>query len=208
MITYFLKKRPKKLTKKLINKSKTAEELFFCRFYVIIVMVITLNKLPDRKQNRLENYDYSREGCYFVTLCTYNRQNLFILEKPRVGNDLRVVPPLQNEIIYKWIKETENKFQNIKIEKFVIMPDHIHFIVNITERHAGRSLRDIMQFFKTMTTNDYIKNVKVSKLKPFDKKLWQKSYYDHIIRNQEDYNEKWDYIENNPKKYALKNQDN
>ena len=87
------------------------------------------------------------------------------------------------------------------------MPDHIHFIINITERHAGRSLRDIMQFFKTMTTNDYIKNVKNGKLKPFDKKLWQKSYYDHIIRNQDDYNEKWDYIENNPKSYALKNQD-
>ena len=54
-----------------------------------------------------------------------------------------------------------------------------------------------------MTTNDYIKNVKNGKLKPFDKKLWQKSYYDHIIRNQDDYNEKWNYIENNPKKYAL-----
>ena len=164
-------------------------------------------ELPERKQNRLENYDYSQEGCYFVTLCTHNRQNLFILEGNRVGNDLCVVPPLQNEIILKWIKETESKFQNIKFEKYVIMPDHIHFIINITERHAGRSLRDIMQFFKTMTTNDYIKNVKNGKLKPFDKKLWQKSYYDHIIRNQDDYNEKWDYIENNPKSYALKNQD-
>ena len=160
-----------------------------------------------RKPNRLENFDYSQKGCYFLTLCTHNRQNLFILEQSRVGNDLCVVPPLQNEIIHKWIKETENKFKNIKFEKYVIMPDHLHFIVNITERHIGRSLRDIMQFFKTMTTNDYIKNVKNGKLKPFDKKLWQKSYYDHIIRNQDDYNEKWDYIENNPLKYALKNQD-
>ena len=164
-------------------------------------------EISQRKPNRLENYDYSQEGSYFLTLCTHNRQNLFVLEKSRVGNDLCVVPPLQNEIIHKWIKETENKFENIKFEKYVIMPDHLHFIVNITERHIGRSLRDIMQFFKTMTTNDYIKNVKNGKLKPFDKKLWQKSYYDHIIRNQDDYNEKWDYIENNPLKYALKNQD-
>lgn len=164
-------------------------------------------ELPARKPNRLENYDYSQAGYYFVTLCTYNRQNIFIMEQPRVGNDLCVVPALQNAIIHKWIKETENKFQNIKFEKYVIMPEHLHFIVNIKERHTGRSLRDIMQFFKTMTTNDYIKNVQNGKLKPFDKKIWQKSYYDHIIRNQEDYNEKWDYIENNPKKYALKNQD-
>ena len=160
-------------------------------------------ELPKREKNRLENYDYSQEGAYFITLCTHNRQNLFILEGNRVGNDLCVVPPLQNEIILKWIKETESKFQNIKFEKYVIMPDHIHFIINITERHIGRSLREIMQFFKTMTTNDYIRNVKNGKLKPFDKKLWQKSYYDHIIRNQEDYNEKWDYIENNPKKWGF-----
>ncbi len=162
-------------------------------------------KLPERKKNRLKNYDYSQEGCYFVTLCTHNRQNLFVLEQSRVGNDLCVVPSLQNEIIHKWIKETENKFQNIKFEKYVIMPDHLHFIVNIKERHIGRSLRDIMQFFKTMTTNDYIKNIKNGNLKPFDKKIWQKSYYDHIIRNQDDYNEKWDYIENNPQKCDLTN---
>ncbi len=139
-----------------------------------------------------------------MTLCTHNRQNLFMLEESRVGNDLRVVPNIQNEIIHKWIKETEIKFQNIKFEKYVIMLDHLHFIVNITEQHIGCSLRDIMQFFKTMTTNDYIKNVKNGKLKSFDKKIWQKSYYDHIIRNQDDYNEKWDYIENNPKTYQIK----
>ncbi len=157
--------------------------------------------LPNRKQNRLENYDYGHQGCYFVTLCTYNRQPLFKIDY--VGNDLCVVPHLQNQIIHKWIKETENKFPNAKIEKFVIMPDHLHLIVNITQRHTGRSLQDLMRFFKTMTTNEYIKCVKDGLLPPFDKKLWQKSYYDHIIRNQDDYNEVWEYIENNPKKWLL-----
>ena len=71
------------------------------------------------------------------------------------------------------------------------------------ERHAGRSLPDIMQFFKTMTTNDYIRGVKAGALVPFDKKLWQKSYYDHVIRNQQDYDETWQYIENNPSKWML-----
>ena len=157
--------------------------------------------LPSRKQNKLENYDYGQQGCYFVTLCTYKKQPLFKIDF--VGNDLCVVPHLQNQIIHKWIKETENKFPNAKIEKFVIMPDHLHFIVNITERHIGRSLQDLMRFFKTMTTNEYIKCVKDNLLPPFDKKLWQKSYYDHVIRNQDDYNEIWQYIENNPKKWLL-----
>ncbi len=157
--------------------------------------------LPKRKHNRLENYDYGQQGCYFVTLCTHKRQHLFKIDS--VGNDLCVVPHLQNQIIHKWIKATENKFPNTKIEKFVIMPDHLHFIVNITERHTGRSLQDLMRFFKTMTTNEYIKCVKDGLLPPFDKKLWQKSYYDHIIRGQNDYNEVWEYIENNPKKWLL-----
>ena len=80
------------------------------------------------------------------------------------------------------------------------MPDHIHLIVIIKERHAGRSLHDIMRWFKTMTTNNYIKEVKNGNLAPFDKKLWQKSYYDHIIRNEEDYLEIWNYIDSNPGK--------
>lgn len=60
-----------------------------------------------------------------------------------------------------------------------------------------------MKFFKTMTTNEYIKCVKNNLLPTFDKKLWQKSYYDHIIRNQKDYNAVWEYIENNPEKLIL-----
>ena len=144
--------------------------------------------LPDRKKNRLENYDYSQEGCYFVTLCTKKRQRLFVIECDGVGNGLRAVP-LQNIIIHKWIKETENKFQNIVFDKYVIMPDHLHFMITIKERHVGRSLQDVMRFFKTMTTNEYIRSVKDNILPPFNKKLWQKSYYDHVIRNKEDYNE-------------------
>ncbi len=158
--------------------------------------------LPSRKQNRLECFDYGEKGCYFVTLCTYNRQPLFEIEAA-VGNDLCVVPSKQNQIIHNWIKETENKYKNVRFDKYVIMHDHLHFIINITEQHAGCSLPDIMKFFKTMTTNEYIKGVKNRDLPPFKNKIWQKSYYDHVIRNQEDYNETWEYIENNPKKWIL-----
>ena len=182
-------------------------------------------EMPNRKQNRLTEFDYGQEGAYFVTLCTQNRARLFQMVAPDVGNDLCVIPhgpcavpegaddrngttrrscPTEgNAIIHKWVRETERKFPNIAIDKYVIMPDHLHLIVTIKERHAGRSLPDVMRFFKTMTTNDYIRGVKDGTLTPFDGKLWQKSYYDHVIRNQQDYNEIWQYIENNPTKWIM-----
>ena len=175
--------------------------------------VINMEK-PSRKQNRLPGYDYSQEGSYFVTLCTHNRARLFEMETP-VGNDLCVVPDnengtahrpcptVENQMIHRWIRETENKFPDVAIDKYVVMPDHLHMIVTIQERHAGHSLSDVMRFFKTMTTNEYIRGVKAGILTPFDGRLWQKSYYDHVIRNQQDYNEIWEYIDNNPTKWIM-----
>ena len=156
-------------------------------------------ELAKRKPTRLKGYDYSAPGAYFVTICTQGRQHLFEIES--VGNDLSVVPPKQNAIIHKWLKEAENKFDNIKIDKYVIMPNHIHIIVMITERHIGRSLHDVMRWFKTMVTNEYICEVKCGALKPFNKKLFQKSYHDHIIRSKEDYDKIWEYIHTNPLKW-------
>lgn len=109
---------------------------------------------PSRKAIRLKNYDYSANGTYFITICTHERQNLF--DMPTVGNDLCVVPSnaQQNQITEKWLIELQNKF-NIIIDKFVIMPNHIHFILIInsanseTERHIGRSLLE-----KSGETND------------------------------------------------------
>ncbi len=170
----------------------------------IIIAVMNVEK-PSRKQNRLIEYDYGQEGCYFVTLCTQNRAQLFQMEKSNndFGTAHRPFPTKGNQIVHKWVKETENKFPNIAIDKYVVMPDHLHLIITIKERHIGRSLPDVIQFFKTMTTNEYIRGVNEGHLKPFHKKLWQKSYYDHIIRNQQDYNETWEYIENNPAKWML-----
>ena len=157
--------------------------------------------LPKRKPTRLKGYDYGTPGAYFVTICTQNRENLFEIEY--VGNDLCVVPPEQNKIIHKWLKETENKFDNIKINKYVIMPNHIHIIVIITERHAGRSLHDVMRWFKTMATNEYIRYVKKGALKPFNNRLFQQSFHDHIIRDEKDYQKIWEYIDTNPLKWEL-----
>ena len=166
----------------------------------IMIMVIDMD-LPKRKQNRLPEYDYGQEGSYFVTLCTHNRAQIFQME-PAVGNGLCAVPEA-NQLLHNWIKETEKKFSNISIEKYIIMADHLHLMVTIRQQYIGVSLPKIMHFFKTMTTNSYIREVKAGNLPPFDQKLWQKSYYDHVVRNQQDYNEIWEYIENNPLKWQL-----
>ena len=147
--------------------------------------------LPKRKRIRLENFDYSAKACYFITLCVQNRLCLF--ERECVGNDLRVVP--QNQIIHKWFMEMESKFK-VQIEQFIIMPNHIHFIISV-DKNMNSTLPEMMQWFKTMTTNEYIRGVKENGLKAFDKKLWQKSYYEHIIRDENDYKEKLQYITGN-----------
>ena len=98
---------------------------------------------------------------------------------------------------------TERKFSNATIEKYIIMSDHLHMIVTIKESRPGCSLPDIMRYFKTMTTNEYIRGVKAGLFPAFDQKLWQKSYYDHVIRNQQDFNEILEYIENNPLKWDI-----
>lgn len=155
-------------------------------------------ELPKRKRIRLEGYDYSSCGAYFVTICTQNREMLF---GDIVGANLRVRPNAPDKMIEKWLLELENKYQNVSIDKHVIMPDHIHFILQQTGEHAGSPLPEIIKWFKAQTTNEYIKGVKIGLYPPFDKHIWQRNYYEHIIRNQDDYNEIWQYIDENPFKW-------
>ena len=152
-----------------------------------------MSEYPRRKPNRLSGYDYSKRGAYFVTLCTCDKECFFELEK-----DLKSVP-LQNQIIHRRIKQTEERF-GITAEKYVLMPKHIHIIFVL---NGGVSLAEVMRWFKTSTTNDYIKGVKENGFRRFSKKLWQKSYHDHIIRGEEDYLKIWNYIDTNTLKWEL-----
>lgn len=83
------------------------------------------------------------------------------------------------------------------------MPDHLHMIIVIRDGSKS-SLEDIIAWFKTMTTNGYIKGVKRGLFLPFENKVWQRSYYDHIIRNEKDLEEKRDYILTNPIRWLEK----
>ena len=141
-----------------------------------------------RKPNRLENYDYSKNGAYFITVCVKGRKP--ILSKI-VGDDAHIVPQKCGKIVEKYIRNVP------EIRKYIIMPDHIHFIIQIENGTMWASsptnrVATIVRSLKTLTT------------KEIGKSIFQRSYYDHVIRNQDDYNETWEYIENNPKKYVLK----
>ncbi|MDR3218324.1 MAG: hypothetical protein LBU22_04980 [Dysgonamonadaceae bacterium] len=71
----------------------------------------------------------------------------------------------------------------------------------ILGEHTGSPLHAVVQWFKTMSTNEYIRGVKTLGWSPFNKKLWQRNYYDHIIRNDQSYQNISDYISNNPMKW-------
>ena len=156
---------------------------------------------------RAKGLDYSKQGAYFITICTHNRQSLFgeIVWDNSVGATLRGRPNNPDHMIEKWLFEIENKFPNTEIDEYVIMPDHIHVILLFTGDHIGSPLQDVVDWFKTMTTNEYIRGVKEGLYEPYKSVFWQRSYFDHIIRSQDDLYETRKYIINNPRAWYYNN---
>ena len=158
------------------------------------------SSLPNKRAIRLKGYDYSSEGSYFITICTKNRQEL--LSAIRVGTGVLDRPENVlkefGEIADKQLRFMSDFYDDISLDKYVIMPNHIHLLLTIKPSASGRSGTPV-------PTNSLIANF-ISTFKRFCNKkygynIWQDRYYDHIIRNQEDYNEKWEYIEYNPLKW-------
>ena len=175
-----------------------------------------------RKSIRLKGYDYSQEGAYFVTICTQNRVCLFgdIVDGQMVLNDA-------GYMVEKWFLELENKFPDIRCDGYIIMPNHFHcIVVNVGAdlrvcpdngqshriaptimgehtggEHTGSPLRRVIQWLKTMTTNGYIRGVKQHGWPRFDGRLWQRNYWEHIIRNDNELNRIRQYIIDNPAKW-------
>ena len=156
-----------------------------------------MENLPIRKNIRLNSFDYSSPGAYFITLCTYNREDLFWSNR---RGELRSPADIElsatGKIVDAEIHNLNTIYAAVCVEKYCIMPDHIHMILSIHRDSVGRT-----QFAPTISR--IMKQFKGAITKQVGRSIWQKSFYDHGIRNQEDYNEIWEYIENNPKKYLL-----
>lgn len=161
-----------------------------------------------RKSIRLNDFDYSNDGYYFVTICVQNKSKLFW----EINNNHRADTPVRPYInciglmINYWFGEISNHFENIILDEYIIMPDHIHFIliiknVGVDRRVDPKPLGNIIQWFKTMTTNNYLKEIKQNNWPRFDKRLWQRNYYERIIRSEKEYLMIKKYIEDNPIKF-------
>lgn len=153
--------------------------------------------LPTRKPIRITDYDYSTPGAYFITVCTANREKIFWSDcRGELCSPTNVPLSDIGMIVDNEIQKLDSIYDAVNVDKYCIMPDHIHFIISINADENGRS-----QIAPTISR--VIKQFKGSITKQIGKPIWQKSFYDHGIRSQQDYDEIWQYIENNPLKYAL-----
>ena len=157
-----------------------------------------MNEQPKRKQIRIENYDYSAPGAYFVTICTANRAKVLWLHcRGELCSPDKVPLSDVGAIVDREIEKLNAVYDAVSVDKFCIMPDHIHLLLVI---HADVDRRT--QFAPTISR--VVKQFKGSITKQIGRSIWQKSFYEHGIRNQQDYDEIWEYIENNPLKYTQK----
>ncbi len=156
--------------------------------------------LPKRKQIRLQNYDYSSPGSYFVTICTHEKR--CILSSITVGEGL--APPVVTlspigKCVEEQILSLPNRYPMLRIDNYVIMPNHVHLVVSLREGPGGASpsptLFDVVRVMKSLST-------RLSRSSLGDQPLWQRSYHEHVIRNERDYQEIWEYIDTNPAKWA------
>ncbi len=155
--------------------------------------------MEQRKHPRLKNFDYSANGAYFITVCVQNRQSLLSTVVGR-GD---ITPPLveltpYGKILDKYILGIEGAYENVMVDKYVIMPNHFHLLITITrpvDEHGGvwsprPTVPTIIRSLKTMVTRE------------IGKAIFQASFHDHIIRDEQDYLTRWQYIDDNPAKWA------
>ena len=167
---------------------------------IIIIRLEIKMDLKERKLNRLAGFDYSNSGYYFVTICTKNRINYF-------GNivDGQMMLNTYGQIVeHQWVW-LQKQYKYVQLDEYIIMPNHLHGIViivgngrdhSLQEKTKIKSLSELIGAFKTTSS----KLIHKTGLKYFQ---WQKSFYDHIIRNEHSLFRIQEYIRNNPAKWAL-----
>ncbi len=194
-----------------------------------------MGKIYNRRSLRLKHYDYSKTGYYFITICAQNRSHLF----GEIVDDVMILN-VAGEMVNKLWCEIINDFPHVALHEFIIMPNHIHGIIEIVgaesisaqtcmqknidytvglrvemdsqradmesrakmesraDMESAPTLGKIIQSFKRHTTLQYIEMVKNGILLRFDKRIWQRNYYEHIVRDDMDYERISTYIINNP----------
>lgn len=195
-----------------------------------------------RKNLRIQDYDYSHEGLYFITICVQDRLCLFgeIIDGEMMLNNA-------GKLVEKeWLKLPQ-RFVNIKLHEFVVMPNHFHAIIEIVgaplvvpqnqmvvknivsgqgdlgQHDTGqpfdrgqpqgiapagdvpkpKTVGHMLGAFQSIVSVEYIRGVKNLGWEPFNGKLWQRNYWEHIIRNKQSYENITQYIKNNPVNWGI-----
>ena len=161
-----------------------------------------MDKLPSRKSNRLEDYNYATFGSYFLTICSFQRKPMFgyVKDSKMYLNDAgRIVEE-------EWLRSKEIR-KELTFGEYCIMPNHFHCIVNLWKhddynlkdkeelgKPKGKNIPSLMRGFKSSVTRElriFYKNPNME--------VWQRGYHDHIIKHENVYNRISEYIRTNPK---------
>ena len=160
------------------------------------------NDFPKRKNIRLKNYDYSEPGAYFITICTDKRRK--ILSKI-VGGDVLDAPHVElmeyGRVADKYINQLNCHYENISVEQYVVMPNHIHLILFVRQDGASRTSPPTVKQHSIVPA--FVSAFKRFCNKECGESIWQRGFYDHIIRNKHDYEEISKYIYENPLKWQF-----
>jgi putative transposase len=173
-------------------------------------------EIHHRRSIRLPDYDYAQDGWYYVTICSQNHRCLFgeISQEKMILNSA-------GAMIEKWWRKLPEKYPGIQLDEYVVMPNHLHGIIvivgaaprgrpnpgthSVTEsgqpHRVAPTLGVIIGWFKTMSTNEYIRNVKQDGWPAFEKRVWQRNYYEHIIRKEKELHSIQNYIAENPMRW-------
>lgn len=155
----------------------------------------------NRKPHRLACWDYSTEGCYFVTFCTHQRAHLFghVQMASTCLEPNKMVPNSYGVMCEKAIELAPTKNPLIFIDAFIVMPNHVHILMTLNKQ-------DGLQYRSTLSRA--VGSIKAAtsrtmRQQGYSGKVWQAGYYDHIVRDEKDYERIYTYIENNPSKWLL-----
>ena len=171
-----------------------------------------------RKKMRLQNYNYGSYGAYFITICTEQRRPTL---SRIVGDDVLGVPyPTKDiscsvellpygKIVDKYVNQLNDFYDNIQIDRYVIMPNHIHIMLLVLPLQDAKfdtesgTPRTSSPTEKTVSVSQFVETLKRFCNKECGGNIWQRSFHDHIIRNQKDYEEHVNYIYYNPIRWHL-----
>ena len=151
--------------------------------------------LPNRTPNRLPDFDYSTPGAYFITICTQNRKCILWRDVgASIARPKTALLSKYGAIIDASIRAIPLHYPAVSVDHYVIMPNHIHLLLQINTDANGRPM-------VAPTISTVIQQLKGVVTKKIGKPIWQKLYHDHVIRGEADYLKIWEYIDNNPTKW-------